>query len=287
MDYAKKDANANIEETKEVMSELVSNPSPLTMEIVKIVQKIDEKHRNNLNKSGFFAKIGNQLKLKLYTEQGYREYYNFLRDYEVQQPAEKNSAKRLYSLFAEFEKVYEKIIWNNLALAYLHLKEKGKKGDNASEGNEDNEKSRINSSLLTMEDKKMIGLADIYRQKEQKERMLAADRFKKEFGHYCLNPYELSSRRFSEYSEEELVKIGKLAALLNISKSKELADAIENNSSGAGKESILICLRELGKHRALQIVDRIRTELLRIQKEELIPDIFSMSFKELEEELNI
>jgi len=231
--------NLNVSNT-----EFVTNPSEITKKLVEIVLKLSDKYESELKKN-VFKKFINQVKLRLYLKQGYLEYYSFLKKYKLKD-------LDLKELFDEFEKLYDKLIFNNFALAYAFVLEKD-----------------VKSPILTKEDEKILFLKKLYDKKITKKQ------FDKEFGHYALNAYELSSKRFEEYSDEELMKIARLTKNIKINKIK-LEDYTDKKVI-----PVLIALRELAKYNILFIVKEIRYKLLRIAKKNNIKNVFDESYSKI------
>jgi len=221
--------------------EFVFNPSNITKELVKIVLKLNDKYEKQLK--GILNRFKAQVKYRLYLKEEYKEYYSFLKSYKLDK-------KGLKELFLEFEKLYDKLLFNNFALAYAYTLGKD-----------------IDSCVLTKEDERILLL-----QKDIKK-------FKKEFGHYALNAYELSSKRFSEYSDKELVKLQKLVKNIKIKDKIKLEKYLEQKNKKI--IPILIALRELAKYNVLFVVNEIREELLKCQKQNNLRNIFNLGYDEI------
>ena len=230
--------------------EFVSNPSKITSHLVELVAKLNEKHESLLKTKNILKKFKSGFTLRMYMEDGYKEYCSFLINYELPK------SLKLEEWFAEFEKLYDKLILNNFVLAYAYTL------------NND-----VSNPVLTMEDKKVLALKKLYDEK------LTKQQFDKEFGHYALNAYELSSKRFEEYSEKELMAIAKLAAGLEIKEKTPLEEYMATNPKN--KIPILIALRELAKYKVLLVVKEIRYALLDMAKKEKIENIFDKTYEEL------
>ena len=230
------------------LNEFVNNPSEISKELVRIVSKITKKYDSGF-KSGIIRKFLVHLKINLYLKGGYKEYYNFLNNYDVQ----KLKNLSLSELFLEFENFYDPLIFNNVALAFLFSTQ-----------------GKINSSVLTKEDEKILLL-----QKTNKNNI---NKFKSLFGHYSLNSYELSYPRFKEYRDSEILKLVKLAKKITISKKITLEDYIKSNKNEV--MPILVALRELGKYNVLFIIDALRNKLLGISKLRKTNNIFNLSIRD-------
>ena len=214
--------------------ELVIDPSKLTKSIlIDDILGLYKKHEDSFQSKRFFTRFKRDIKIKLYLEKDYLDYYEYLRDYKFS----KESYLRIIDLQKEFKDFYNKLIFNNFALVHIYIKE-----------------GSINNPVLTKEDDKNIALSKLYYKK------ISIEDFQKEFGHYALNAYELKEKRFSEYDDDLLKKIAYLAAQNKINKSITLREYI--NSPNKEVAPILICLRELAKYQSLKIVANIRFELL-------------------------
>jgi len=127
-----------------------------------------------------------------------------------------------------------------------------------------------------MEDKKIVFLKKLYKKE------ITFKQFNCKFGHYALNAYELSSKRFEEYTEKELLSIAELVSNIEIKDKMELEEQIHLKKNNKEKKiSILIALRELAKYNVLFIIRNLRYRLLEIEKEHNIKDIFSKSYDEI------
>jgi len=162
------------------MKEFVNNPSETSKILVNIVDKLNKEQEDSLKG---LKKIQTQFKFQLYIKEDYKKYYQFLKNYNLQDSS-------FDELCEEFESLYRKLLFNNYALAYAALKEE------------------INNSILTKEDEKNIALSQLYRGE------ISRKTFNKKFGHYAINAYELEAKRFEEYTDEELNKIARLASKL-------------------------------------------------------------------------
>jgi len=227
-------------------SEFISNPSNMSKELVRIVLMLNKEYEEEFSGKGL-KRFKADLKLNMYLKQGYKDLYKFLSSYKIK-------SMGLRSLFKEFEKLYSKLLLNNFALTHLYLRNK-----------------EIQSNIKTKEDEKLLLLKKFYNKEISKKQ------FDKEFGHYAINAYELRSKRFEEYTEEELRKIAKLVSKFDIKEKSSLEQSIDKKDIS----SILISLRELAKYKVLFIIRDIRKELLRIQEKKNIKDIFDMSYRDL------
>ncbi|MBL7157096.1 MAG: hypothetical protein ISS92_02910 [Candidatus Omnitrophica bacterium] len=238
------------------INDLAVNPSPITRDLLNRVSALDARYQRALSGKNPLRKLTALSKVEAYLKNDFREFFVFLRDYK--RPVFKEAgAKKIRLLLKEFENLFEKLILNNLALGYFYLK-KGMIGENP---------------VLTAEDEKILYLKRFFHGK------VSESEFKARFGHYALNAYELSSRRFEEYSHDELLSLAKLAGKVPEHKKTTLDEYLSLPPSDI--LPVLIALRELAKYRILFVVRDIRGELLNISKEKNIPDIFSKTFSEI------
>ncbi|MBT3464729.1 hypothetical protein HN451_07075, partial [archaeon] len=196
------------------------------------------------------------VKLNYYAKEDYNKFYSFLILYNVAIHTGSNIEK-IKKYFQEFEIIYDKIIFNNLALVSESIKTK-----------------KAICQIITMEELKIQYFKKIYMNK------ISKFEFDKKFGHYGLNPYELSEKRFEEYSKKELMKLASLSKNFELNKNIKLDDYIKKKKKD--NFSILVGLRELGKYKALLIIKEIRNILLNIEKEKNINNIFSLNYNEID-----
>lgn len=236
--------------------ELVSNPSNITQHIVEIVVGANTKYEDLLNKKVSFRRFALNVKLNMYLKNDFHEFYQFLCDYKAPEFNTFNKKERLQKLFNEFKFLYEKLIFNNIALAYHYALNK-----------------QLSSSVMTKEDEKILCLKKYFHHE------ITIEQFKEKFGHYALNAYELSSKRFEEYTAEELRPIAKLVSNFKIKEKTSLEKYI--SSPFEDVTPILIALRELAKYKILFLVKSIRYELLGIAKDNNIDNIFDKHFSQI------
>ncbi|MFP4189763.1 MAG: hypothetical protein ACLFSL_01860, partial [Candidatus Woesearchaeota archaeon] len=145
---------------------------------------------------------------------------------------------------------------NNILLAYAMAMEKNHE-----------------SSIITREDEKLISL------KKLAEGEISREEFNEEFGHHALNPLEVSSERFREYSDKKLKMMAE-----NIPEPKtEGKIGIEEYIKNKPKRLFPIynALREELKDRGIMIISELRKRLLELEKQHKIKDIFSKSYEEV------
>jgi len=239
------------------ISELISHPSPASKKVIKIIKSIYYDYQKKLTQKNLRRLIF-ITKIKLYQKQNYKQLYLYLKNYQILLPSTLSKSNQLKILFSEFSKLQQKLIFNNFALASLASLNQ----------------FPTTSNILTIEDEKIIYLQKIAN--NQISRLL----FNKKFGHYALNPYELSEPRFTEYKSSQLKKLAKLTLNINIKSKKKLENYIK--SEPANHLAILIGLRELFKSTSLKVIKQIRDILLLIEKEQRIDNIFNLSYKQIQ-----
>ena len=172
--------------------ELVSNPSKITNHLIEIVLSLNTRHEAILKTNNFIKKFKFDFKIAIYLKDNYHKYYLFLKEYQAPS-CDLAGLKKFNSLFDEFERLYDKLIFNNFALMRACAAKK-----------------EISNKIFTMEDEKIFLLKKLFYNE------VTVAQFIKRFGHCALNPYELSSKRFEEYGYQELLSIAKFTANFKI-----------------------------------------------------------------------
>ena len=111
---------------------------------------------------------------------------------------------------------------------------------------------------------------------------ISLKKFNDMFGHYALNAFELSSKRFSEYSKEEIMKVSKFLKEFDLNKAISLEGYLKNKKKHLF--AVYSTLREELKYIALLVISNLRFELIKIQKERKIKNIFDMSYDDIQRE---
>ena len=237
--------------------EIVTNPSVITRHLVGIVSRLNAKHESKFNTKNFFSIFIYGVKIRLYLKEGFRDFYEFLQNYSTPlYPETMPGTQKIIALFGEFEKVYDQLIFNNISLGFAHI-----------QGEE------LENSIMTLEDEKIAYF------KKLASGDVTDEDFKEKFGHYGLNAYELSSKRFEEYTSSELLELARLGSNINIKEKPLLKDQISKHTEK--KTPILLALRELAKYKVLFIVRDIRHELLKLAELHCIQNIFGMNLEEI------
>ena len=237
-------------------AELAIDPTRVSEHIVDLVLQLNNKYEATCTSKNVLKKIKFAFNIKMYLKNGYLDYYNYLKSSMPPMLKSQNSIPRLTLLFEEFEKIYLRLIFNNFALVHAYASNKV-----------------ISHFIFTMEDKKIVFFKKLY------HGQISRDTFNKKFGHYALNAYELSSQRFEEYSDSDLLKIARFVSNFVVNKKTGLKEYISNGVKQI--TPVLIALRELAKYNSLFIIRDIRYELLRIAQEKRIENIFDMPYDEI------
>lgn len=238
------------------IEEFIRKPSKASESLVRVVLRQQARYENDFRASSIPRSLRRELRMQMYLQNGVSRYYDSLRRYSPPALTRTNRSQRLKMLLAEFETLYEKLTYNNFALAYIYVKE-----------------GRVHNPIYTIEDKKIYSLKQLYLGK------ITPDQFKKEFGHCALNAYELSEKRFSEYTPQELKALGKFAPNLQPESKMPLEKYFA--SPIRKKVPILIALRELAKYNTLFLVRDMRYTILEIAKHNGENRIFDKSYEEI------
>lgn len=240
-----------MEKTVSGTEELVRYPSRATSGLLEIITDLAAAFDSRLGSKNPFVRFAAIYEIRMYAVDGYKAFYDLLKNYRI--PSDPAGGRdRITMLIAEFKRLYSGLIINNLALGSLCLRDGGRVPV---------------SPVMTVEDEKIASLKKLSRGE------MAPDAFRGRFGHYALDAYELSSRRFEEYSDEELAALARLASNIDV-KEKISIDAFITADSKETTGAI-IAIREFAKHKILYIVRDIRKELLLIADKDSISDIFS------------
>lgn len=243
--------------------DLIINPSPASEKIIEIVCDLADKHRKQIASRNILTREFYRLKLEVYLKEGHKDYYNRLTRFDHKfspPPMSKNPRERIESLYKAFETEYGRVIFNNIALTHYYLKH-----------------GVVASNVKTSEDDKIHYLKKFH------EKNISRVQFNDKYGHYALNAFELSSKRFEEYSDEELSHIAILVYQFPERDKASLDEAI--NSANPDIPSILVSLRELGKYNSLFPLKWIRYELLGLQRAGKIEDIFNHTYAQVMEQM--
>jgi len=246
---ALKNLNYNVED-------FISNPTKISEHLVEIILETKKKYDLLLKSNNFISNLINTVKIRLWYLNKYFDIYNFLKTYKPYQMEKNKSFENIKGLFDEFSIIYDVVSLNNLLLTYAFLVEKNK-----------------STFVINKEDEKLLCFKRFYNGE------ISEEEFKKKYGHYGFNSFELSSRRFSEYSKNELMNLAKYAKNFKTSKKIQLGEYIKKKRKNLFP--VYSAMREELKYRALFNVSNLRFELLRLSKEKKIDDIFQIDYKDL------
>lgn len=231
-------------------NEFISNPSKASESLVNNVVELNKKYEKLFTSKNIFIQLNREMKIVLYLKADYLKVIEQLSKYKVPATKSKNFRRNVKELLTEFEFIYDKLIYNNFILAkeYLKFKDFGVK-------------------VQTKEDERMNFL------KKFAKKQISKKEFDNKFGHYGINAYELSEKRFNEYTEIELRKIASLS--VNLKEIEKIHSQEFISSNEENRIPILIYIRELAKYKALLIVAEIRVKLIENAKENNIKDVFN------------
>ena len=238
------------------IEDFINNPSKISEHLIKIALRTKKKYDLLLKPRNFIERLISTVKIRLWYLDKYFDIYNFLKDYKSYKTKKNKPFENIKYLFLQFDIIYNFISLNNLLLTYAFIVEKDK-----------------SAFILDKEDKKLLCFKKFYNNK------ISEQEFKNEYGHYALNPFELSSRRFSEYSKNELINLAKYTKNFKTFKRIELKEYIQKKRKNLFP--IYFAMREELKYYALFNVNNLRFELLELSKKKKIDNIFRMSYKNL------
>lgn len=233
-----------------ILSDFLKNPSNASKQILKIAKVKQNEYDLLLKRKGFLTSIISGVKIRLWYMDKYLEIYKFIQIFQI------NPKYNIEELFNDLADVFEQIALNNLLLTYASLIEKESK-----------------SNIETKEDLKLKYLSMLY------NNTISKKQFDDKFGHHCINPFELKSKRFSEMTNIEINNIAILLKRFKQIKKGSLKEQIQNNPKN--KFAIYSALREELKDCALKIISGIRFKCLKLQKVKKIKNIFELNYKEI------
>ncbi|MBN2423039.1 hypothetical protein JXB41_07480 [Candidatus Woesearchaeota archaeon] len=236
------------------LSDFIEHPTTLSKHLLEIIQEKTDKYDSLIKSKNIFENIIKKVKLRLKYLEEYKNIYSYISQFEIK-------TNDILGLFSEFSEISEKIALNNLLLIYAQISEKQEP-----------------SKIITKEDLKLSCFNKLYHKK------ISINEFNKEFGHYALNAFELSSRRFCEYPEKEILKLASFTINYRLKKSLKLEEAVIMKKSRLFP--VYCALREELKYNALLIIKELRFELLELKKKINIRNIFSLNYNKLKGLLN-
>ena len=238
------------EELQFGFGDFIKKPTNMSKHILKLALKA----QNNYNHFLKPKKIKDKVKLRLLYLNKYSEIYAFIINF-----SKKDLPNSIEPLFWKLMTVFDYVALNNILLAYSFLTEKNK-----------------DNPILTKEDEKLLYLKKLH------NKDISLKKFNDTFGHYALNAFELSSKRFSEYSKKEMIKISRLLSRFDLKKTISLKDYLKNKKKCLF--AVYSTLREELKYIALLVINGLRFELMKTAKEKKIKDIFDMSYDDIRRE---
>jgi len=255
------------------IEDFIENPTEISKHLIEIIIRVKRKYDALLESRNPLKKIINNVKIRLWYLNKYIDIYNFIQRYKrsrtkknkypLNSPKSAKSAvhiKNMERLFREFEKIYEVISLNNLLLMYAFLTLKDKA-----------------SPIINKEDEKLLYFKKLF------DGEISCEQFKRKYGHFGLNAFELSSRRFSEYSQKELIDLAKYLKDFRPTKNIKLDKYIKTKRKNSF--AIYSALREELRYLALFIINDLRFELLKIAKKKKIKNIFNLNWYEIKRQV--
>jgi len=137
------------------VEEFVRNPSESTKHLVCIVTRLYDRYEKVFTGKNPFRKLMLETKINTYIRGGYLDYFSYLEAYGKPETGRMGPSEKLGFLLGEFEKLYEKLVFNNFALTYAYVRGGQKpikvaiitKEDEKNMG--DRKSTRLNSSHTT------------------------------------------------------------------------------------------------------------------------------------------
>lgn len=237
------------------LSEYIINPTKLSKDLIEkiFIEQIDD-FKSKFNKKGLVGRIVNTFKIYYLYVTSYINDIDFLEKYKYKK------YHRFQDIINELIILANKVILNNIVLTYAFKIEKTK------------HQPVYTKSDLLYDYLVKLGLGKInYNQ------------FRRKFGHYANNEYELSNKRYNELSNKELMDIAKIASKGNRVNKLKISKYLKSTNNKLFP--IYNYLREEYKYLILLYIKDLRLFLLKIQKDKIIKDIFSLNLKDLAEYL--
>jgi len=238
------------------LEDFINNPTKISEHLIEIILETKKKYDLLLKSSNFISNLINTTKIRLWYLNKHLDIYNFLKTYKPYQIKKNKPFENIKGLFGEFNIIYDVVSLNNLLLTYAFLVEKNK-----------------STFIIDKEDEKLLCFKRFYNDE------ISEEEFKKKYGHYGFNPFELSSRRFSEYNKNELMNLAKYAKNFKTSKKIQLREYIQKKTKNLFP--VYFAMREELKYCALFNISNLRFELLRLSKKKKIDNIFQINYKDL------
>lgn len=240
---------------EQLIAEFNPEPTKLSERFIEFVLAKNKELSYKFAMPSWWGKIKLQFEVENYLQNGWQDVYWKLQKAPI--------AKDLSGLLKDFESLYGLVMYNNFVLARLYAESSDKD-------------RRLN--VTTKEDERLRLLQRLASDDSK------YDEYVQQFGHYALEPFELSDRRFNEYSRTELKKLAELTGDLKQKTGKSRLGSVAKKRSRADIDT-LIALREFGKYQCLKLVAEMRRRILAESAERGIPDPFKLSWSEITERL--
>ena len=241
---------------EQLIAEFNPEPSKLSDRLIELVLTRNAELARKFSRSDWWSRLRLQFEVENYLQNGWQDTYWKLQGVHVGQD--------LNNLLRDFEDLYGLVMYNNFVLARLYAESS-------------NNKNR-HLNVITKEEERLQLLRQLANDDSK------YDTYIKQFGHYAFEPFELSDRRFSEFSRTELKKLAVLAADLKPTSGKVSLESALQKTSRADVDT-LIALREFGKYQCLKLVAGMRTLILAESAKHKITAPFDLSWSEMMEKL--
>jgi len=266
------------------IEDFIENPTEISKHLIEIIIRVKKKYDTLLTSKNPIKKIINNVRIRLWYLNKYIDIYNFIHGYKHYQIKKNKPLKNIENLFKEFEKIYNTISLNNLLLMYAFLTQGDRSGSIiGSEGEMKacfhfNRANQFQAPLIiNKEDEKLLCFKKLY------DGEISCEEFKRKYGHYGLNAFELSSRRFNEYSQFELMNLAKYLKDFRPTKNIKLDKYIKTKHKNLF--AVYSALREELRYCALFIINDLRFELLKLAKKKKIKNIFNLNWYEIKRQV--
>lgn len=254
----------------EDFDEFIYQPTPLSSHL-KDSLKVLYSNKISPIKKNFFKKLLFQLSMLTYLKVSHVATFKKLKKIDDLIKLQTNNFS-LANLEKSFLEVQNLLIDNNLSLSIFYLRNKTKI------------ESNFIHAPFTFEEQSKLFLKMIQSDSSYIEK------FKKQFGYYSMNNYELASRRFSEYSKTEILKLSKLTANLPMRIKKTDLDVLEqfvyNPVSDKEIYGNILVIRDMAKDISIRIIALLRRRVLEIANLHRIAEPFQCRWEELLEKEN-
>jgi len=237
------------------LSEYIINPTRLSKDLIeKIFIEKTKFYIANFNKKSMIGKIVSTFKISFLYVTSYVKDIDFLEKYKYKK------YYRFQDIINELVMLANKVVLNNILLTYAFKIEKTKQ-----------------QPVYTKSDLLYYDLVKLYQGK------INYDHFRKKFGHYANNEYELSNKRYYELPNKELMNIAKIASKGRRTEKVKISKYLKNTNNKLFP--VYNYLREEYKYLILLYFKDLRSFLLKLQKDKKIKNIFTMKLIEIKKYL--